>query len=146
MAQHLTSQGHLTTIDRYPLMYERAKENFKHLALEERITLLEGDAADILPTLSGPYDVIFMDSAKAKYVEFFPECMRLLKVGGVLLIDDVLQGGTVLDDESTIPKRVRKIHRKLNELFEVVYASSHRASLIPLGDGLLLVRKEVIEE
>ena len=146
MAQHLTSQGHLTTIDRYPLMYERAKENFKHLALEERITLLEGDAADILPTLNGSYDVIFMDSAKAKYVEFFPECMRLLKVGGVLLIDDVLQGGTVLDDESTIPKRVRKIHRKLNELFEVVYASPHRASLIPLGDGLLLIRKEIIEE
>lgn len=143
MAQHLASDGHLTTIDRYPEMYERAKENFKHLGLEDRITMLEGDAADILPTLSASYDLIFMDSAKAKYIEFLPECMRLLKLGGVLIIDDVFQGGTVLDEGATIPKRVRKIHRKLNELLETVLNDSdHRSCLVPLGDGLLMIRKE----
>ena len=84
-----------------------------------------------------------MDSAKAKYIEFYPECMRLLRQGGVLIIDDVFQGGTVLDDEAEIPKRVRKIHRKLNELFDTVLNDkSNRSTLVPLGDGLLMVRKE----
>lgn len=143
MAQHLQADGHLTTIDRYEKMYERAKENFKKMGLEERITLIEGDAADVLPTLEGSYDLIFMDSAKAKYIEFYPECMRLLRQGGVLIIDDVFQGGTVLDDEAEIPKRVRKIHRKLNELFDTVLNDkSNRSTLVPLGDGLLMVRKE----
>ncbi|MFL2143782.1 O-methyltransferase [Ruoffia sp. FAM 20857] len=143
MAQHLQADGHLTTIDRYEKMYERAKENFKKMGLEDRITLIEGDATDVLPTLEGSYDLIFMDSAKAKYIEFYPECMRLLRQGGVLIIDDVFQGGTVLDDEAEIPKRVRKIHRKLNELFDTVLNDkSNRSTLVPLGDGLLMVRKE----
>lgn len=143
MAQHLQTDGHLTTIDRYEKMYERAKENFKKLGLDDRITLIEGDAADVLPTLEGKFDLIFMDSAKAKYIEFYPECMRLLRQGGVLIIDDVFQGGTVLDDESEIPKRVRKIHRKLNELLDTVLQDPHnRSTLVPLGDGLLMVRKE----
>lgn len=143
MAQHMQEDGHLTTIDRYEKMYERAKANFKKLGLDDRITVIEGDAADVLPTLDGEYDLIFMDSAKAKYIEFYPECMRLLRHGGVLIIDDVFQGGTVLDDESEIPKRVRKIHRKLNELFETVLNDkTNRSTLVPLGDGLLMVRKE----
>lgn len=144
MAQHLRIDGHLTTIDRYELMYERAKENFKKLGIDDRITLLEGDAADILPTLADDaYDLIFMDSAKAKYVEFYPECYRVLKQGGILIVDDVFQAGTILDDESEIPKRVRKIHRKLNELFNVVHQDSRvRSCMVPLGDGLLMIRKE----
>lgn len=143
MAQHLQLDGHLTTIDRYPLMFERAKANFERLGLADRITVLEGDAEVVLPTLSGQYDLIFMDSAKAKYVEFYPECMRLLKVGGVLIIDDVFQGGTILDPVESRPRRVRKIHRKLNELMDVVLNDPiHRSCLVPLGDGILMVRKE----
>lgn len=144
MAQHLQTDGKLVTIDRYPKMFERAKENFSRLGLTNQIELIEGDAEHVLPQLAGSFDLIFMDSAKAKYVDFLPECMRLLATGGVLIIDDVFQGGTVFDDESTIPKRVRKIHRKLNELYEVVLPSkNHRSCLIPLGDGLMMIRKEV---
>ena len=144
MAQHLASDGHLTTIDRYALMFERAKSNFEQAGLADKVTVLEGDAADILPTLpANHYDLIFMDSAKAKYLEFYPYCMRLLKMGGVLLIDDVLQAGTIMDALDTRPKRVRKIHRKLNELFQAVLTDQdQRACLLPLGDGLLMVRKE----
>lgn len=143
MAQHIGKGGHLTTIDRFDIMIERAKANFERMGLKDQVTLLEGDAADILPTLTGPYDFIFMDSAKAKYYEFLPYCMDVLKVGGMLVIDDVFQGGTILDDEKEIPKRVRKIHRRLNKLMETVL--NHPAletSVVPLGDGLLMIVKK----
>ncbi|HJA90367.1 MAG TPA: O-methyltransferase [Candidatus Jeotgalibaca merdavium] len=143
MAQHIGKDGHLTTIDRFDIMIERAKTNFERMSLKDQVTLLEGDAADILPTLTGPYDFIFMDSAKAKYYEFLPYCMDVLKVGGMLVIDDVFQGGTILDDEKEIPKRVRKIHRRLNKLMETVL--NHPAletSVVPLGDGLLMIVKK----
>lgn len=143
MARHLPEDGKLITIDRYAKMYERAKVNFERMGLTDKIELLEGDAADILPQLVGSFDLIFMDSAKAKYVEFLPYLLDRMHEGSLLLIDDVFQGGTILDDESEIPKRVRKIHRKLNELFETVHQnSSLRSSIIPLGDGVLMIRKE----
>lgn len=144
MAQHLQTDGHLTTIDRYAKMYDRAKENFKRMGLEERVTLIEGDAADVLPTLAADsYDLIFMDSAKSKYIDFYPECLRVLKIGGVLIIDDVFQAGTILEDAANVPKRVRTIHRKLNELMDTVLNDPiHRSCLVPLGDGILMVRKE----
>lgn len=144
MAQHLQTDGHLTTIDRYAKMYDRAKENFKRMGLEERVTLIEGDAADVLPTLAADsYDLIFMDSAKSKYIDFYPECLRVLKIGGVLIIDDVFQAGTILEDAANVPKRVRTIHRKLNQLMDTVLNDPiHRSCLVPLGDGILMVRKE----
>lgn len=143
MAEHMAEDGHVTTIERNPQMYERAEQVFKDMDLDDKITLLKGQAVEILEELEADsYDFIFMDSAKAKYYSFFPECFRVLKQGGVLAIDDVLQGGTILDDESDIPKRVRKIHRKLNDLLDVVL--DHPAldsTILPLGDGLLLITK-----
>lgn len=142
MAQHLAPGGQLTTIDRYPKMYERAKENFEKLGIQDQITLIEEDAANVLPDLVASYDVIFMDSAKAKYVDFLPDCLRLLSDTGLILIDDVFQGGTVLDDEDTIPKRVRTIHRKLNKLLKTVHEDPKlKSSLLPLGDGILMIQK-----
>lgn len=143
MAQRMKKGGCVTTIERNPVMIEQAKENFRKLGLEDVITLEEGQAADILQELEGPFDFIFMDSAKAKYYEFFPYCMRLLKVGGVLAVDDVLQGGTILQSDEEIPRRRRKIHRKLNEFLDVVLKHpSLQTSLLPLGDGLLLITKK----
>lgn len=58
--------------------------------------------------LEGPYDFIFMDSAKSKYIEFLPECLRLLPVGGVLMVDDVFQAGTILDPAEEVPKKIER--------------------------------------
>ena len=84
-----------------------------------------------------------MDSAKSKYYDFFPECMRLLKVGGMLIVDDVLQGGTILLPKEEIPKRSRAIHRKLNAFLDVVMKhDALESSILPLGDGLLMIVKK----
>ena len=143
MAQYVGESGHVTTIDRFDVMIEKARKNYEALGLTDKVTLLEGQAADILPDLKGPYDFIFMDSAKSKYYDFFPECMRLLKVGGMLVVDDVLQGGTILLPKEDIPKRSRAIHRKLNLFLDVVMKHpALESSIVPLGDGLLMIVKK----
>lgn len=136
--------SHVTTIDRFDVMIKKAKANFEKLGVQEQVTLLEGDAKEVLPTLEGPYDFIFMDSAKSKYIEFLPECLRLLKVDGVLMIDDVFQAGTIMHDIKEIPRSQRTIYRKLNELYDVVLNHEDlTVTILPLGDGVLMFSKDV---
>ncbi|MGM9902936.1 O-methyltransferase [Enterococcus sp. 10A9_DIV0425] len=143
MAQTIGEDGHVTTIDRFDVMIKKAKATYERLGLTDRVTLLEGQAAEILPTLVGPYDFIFMDSAKSKYIEFLPECLRLLKKGGILMVDDIFQGGTILLSDEEIPRGKRAIHRKLNEFLRVVMAHPDLTStLVPLGDGVILITKD----
>lgn len=142
LAAHLPEDGVFHTIDRYDLMIKRARANFEKSEYGHKMTVIEGDAADVLPTLTEQYDVIFMDSAKAKYYEFLPLCLRCLKIGGLLIIDDVFQGATIFDDITTIPKRVRKIHRQLNKFMDVVNNhESIKSTTLPLGDGIVIVEK-----
>lgn len=146
MAQYVGEDGHVTTIDRFDVMIRKAKVTYERLGLEDKVTLLEGQAADIFPELTGPYDFIFMDSAKSKYIEFLPECLRLLKKGGVLMVDDVFQGGTVLDPIEEIPRNRRTIHRKLKRFLNVINTHPDlTTSLVPLGDGIALITKEADE-
>lgn len=143
MATTIGENAHVTTIDRFDVMIEKAKKNYERLELTDKVTLLEGQAADILPELSGPYDFIFMDSAKSKYIEFLPECLRLLRKGGVLMVDDIFQGGTILLPDEEIPRGKRAIHRKLNEFLRVVMDHPDLTStILPLGDGVILMTKE----
>ena len=83
--------------------------------LEDKIKILEGDAADILPTLEGPYDVIFMDAAKGQYIHFLPEVLRLLKSGGTLISDNVLQDGDIIQSRFAVTRRNRTIHKRMRE-------------------------------
>lgn len=143
MAQYVGEEGHVTTIDRFDVMIRKAKKTYERLGLTEKVTLLEGQAAEILPELNEQYDFIFMDSAKSKYIEFLPECLRLLKVGGVLMVDDVFQGGTILEPIEDIPRSKRAIHRKLNEFLDTVMSHPDlTSSLLPLGDGVIMITKE----
>lgn len=144
MTEYMHPEGHVTTIERNPTMIEKAKPNFRELEIEDKVTLLEGQADEWLERLeSDRFDFIFMDSAKAKYYDFFPNCMRVLKKGGVLAVDDVLQGGTILQEDEEIPRRRRKIHRKLNAFLDIVLDhSALETTLLPLGDGLLLITKK----
>lgn len=144
MAQHMHPQGHVTSIERNPEMLEKAQANVEALEIQEKVTLLEGQAGEWLKKLeTDSFDFIFMDSAKAKYYDFFPNCMRVLRKNGVLAVDDVLQGGTILKEDEEIPRRRRKIHRKLNAFLDVVLDHPNlEVTLLPLGDGLLLITKK----
>lgn len=142
MSNHLDETGQLITIERSDLMARRAKENIKNFGLEDKIKLIEGDAKDILPRINQKFDFIFMDSAKSKYIEFFPLCMDLLEVGAILMVDDIFQGGTILDDEKDIPRRNRNIHRKLNKFLDFIQKDDAiKTTLIPLGDGVVFIQK-----
>lgn len=141
MAQH-SPESKITTIDRNPEMIGFAKANFAKFDSRQQITLLEGDAVDVLSTLTESYDFVFMDSAKSKYIIFLPEILKHLEVGGVVVLDDIFQGGDVAKDIMEVRRGQRTIYRGLQRLFEATLDNpSLTASLVPLGDGILMLRK-----
>ncbi|MCK1254802.1 O-methyltransferase [Streptococcus uberis] len=141
MAENVPTAS-ITTIDRNPEMIELAKKNFEKYDIRHQISLLEGDAADILSTLNQEFDFVFLDSAKSKYIVFLPEILRNLKVGGIIIIDDVFQGGDIAKPIEEVRRGQRTIYRGLHKLFQATLDHPDlSASLIPLSDGLLMIRK-----
>lgn len=141
MAENVPTAS-ITTIDRNPEMIELAKKNFQKYDSRHQISLLEGDAADILSTLNQEFDFVFLDSAKSKYIVFLPEILRNLKVGGIIIIDDVFQGGDIAKPIEEVRRGQRTIYRGLHKLFQATLDHPDlSASLIPLSDGLLMIRK-----
>lgn len=149
MTRYLQEGGTVTTIDRYDIMLKDARRNIARMSLEDKIKILEGDAGEILPTLTGPYDVIFLDAAKGQYSSFLPHCLRLLPIGGMLLVDDVLQGGDIAKTRFSVPRRQRTIHKRLrNFLWDISHTDILESSIVPIGDGLAVCVKvkEVSDE
>ncbi len=135
-------QSNIITIDRNLEMIELAKENFAKYDSKEQITLLEGDAIDIISTINDRFDFIFMDSAKSKYIVLLPEILKRLKVGGVIIFDDVFQGGDIAKPIEEVRRGQRTIYRGLQKLFAATLDNPRlTASLLPLSDGLLMIRK-----
>ena len=132
----------IMTIDRNEEMIGFAKENFARFDQSDQITLLEGDAVDLLEHIEQRFDLIFMDSAKSKYIVFLPEVLKRLEVGGVVILDDIFQGGDVARDIMEVRRGQRTIYRGLQRLFDATLDHPGlTASLIPLGDGILMIRK-----
>ena len=143
MAEH-SPKSKITTIDRNPEMIGFAKENFAKFDQRKQITLLEGDAVDVLSTLTETYDFVFMDSAKSKYIIFLPEILKHLEVGGVVVLDDIFQGGDIARDIMEVRRGQRTIYRGLQRLFDATLDNPDlTATLVPLGDGILMLRKNV---
>ena len=142
MSRYLQEGGHVTTIDRYEYMLNIAKKNIKRMGLEEKINIIEDDAANVLPKLSGPYDFIFLDAAKAQYIQFLPELLRLMPIGGILVADDVLQGGNIAKSRFSLPRRQRTIHKRMrNFLWDISHLDCLESSIIPIGDGIVMCNK-----
>lgn len=132
----------IVTIENYEKRIPIARENFKKAGREEQIRLIAGDAADILKTLEGPFDFIFMDAAKGQYLHFLPEVLRLLKSGGVLVSDNILQEGDIIESKYAVERRNRTIYKRMREyLYELKHNDALVTSLIPLGDGVALSTK-----
>ena len=129
----------ITTIEKYEKRIPIAKENFKHAGAEENITLLEGDATEILKQLEGSYDLIFMDAAKGQNIHFLPDILRLLPKGGLLISDNVLQDGDVVESRFAVTRRNRTIHARMREyLFELKHNPELETVILPVGDGVTL--------
>lgn len=146
MNQFLPGKAHITTIEKWEPRIEKARKNFERAHMEGRITLLEGDALDLVKKLNGPFDFIFMDAAKGQYVNFLPDMVRLLAEGGVLASDNVLQDGGILESRYIVDRRNRTIHARMREyLYALKNHEALETSVIPLGDGVALSVKTGIK-
>ena len=139
MSEYGPKDCHITTIEKYEKRIPIAKENFKKAGKEDAITLLEGDAMDILQSLEGSYDFIFMDAAKGQYIHFMPDILRLLKVGGLLISDNVLQDGDIIESRFAVTRRNRTIHARMREyLYELKHHEDLETVILPVGDGVTI--------
>ena len=142
MAEYDPVPCEITTIENYEKRIPIAKENFIRAGKEKQIMLLEGDAAQILPTLTETYDFIFMDAAKGQYLHFLPEVLRLLKSGGLLVSDNILQEGDLIESRFAVERRNRTIYKRMREyLYELKHNDELVTSLLPLGDGVAISTK-----
>lgn len=139
MAEYDPVPCQIITIENYEKRIPIARENFKRAGKEAQITLLEGDAAEVLKTLEGPYDFIFMDAAKGQYIHFLPEILRLLARDGVLVSDNVLQDGNVIESRFAVTRRNRTIHKRMREyLYTLTHSEELVTAVLPVGDGITL--------
>ena len=143
MSEYLPEGAHITTIEKYEKRIPIARQNFRRAGKEEQITLIEGDAMEVLRSLDGPFDFVFMDAAKGQYPHYLPEVLRLLTPGGVLMSDNVLQDGSLIESRFAVERRDRTIHSRMREyLYELKHREDLMTSILPLGDGVALTVKK----
>ncbi len=138
----LASGGTVTTIELSDEMADKAEENIKAAGLSDRITLLRGDAREIMPKIDGEFDLIFVDAAKGHYREFFDQSLRLLKKGGILVSDNVLYKGMTATDELLVHRKITLVKRLRSYLEMLRDNDEFSTSLIPIGDGIALSFRE----
>ena len=141
MSDYLPEGGHITTIENY------ARENFRRAGKEDKITLIEGDATEVLAEMEGTFDFIFMDAAKGQYIHYLPNVLRLLSDGGCLVSDNVMQDGDIIESRFAVERRNRTIHARMREyLYELKHREDLVTSIIPLGDGVAVSIKQGVEK
>lgn len=145
MSMNVDSDCHITTIENYDIRIEQARHNIARAGKESQITLLEGDAMDILKDLpSQEYDFVFMDAAKAQYINFLPEVLRVMKASAVLISDNVLQEGSIAESRYAVTRRDRTIHARMREyMYELTHMNELITSIVPIGDGITMSVKRM---
>lgn len=143
MGRAMPADCHITTIEKYEKRLPIARENFRRAGMEDRITLLEGDAEEILAGLTGTWDFIFMDAAKGQYLHWLPMLLRLMPEGGVLISDNVLQDGDLIESRYAVERRNRTIHSRMREyLYTLTHMEELETSVLPIGDGVTVSVKK----
>ena len=147
MAEYNPANCEITTIENYEKRIPIARDNFVKAGKDQMIKLLEGDAAEVLKTLHGPYDFIFMDAAKGQYIHFFDDILRLLAEGGILVSDNVLQDGDIIESHYAVTRRNRTIHKRMREyLYELTHNENLTTAVLPVGDGVTVSVKKKQQE
>lgn len=150
MKENIPKTSRLTTVEKVEMRLVKARENIARYDKDKQITLLEGDAAEVLKELAETgkkYDFIFMDAAKGQYIHYMPEAVRLLADGGILMSDNVLQDGDIIESRFAVERRNRTIHSRMRDyLYELKHSNVLETSIIPLGDGVALSIKKKKEE
>ena len=142
MAEYNPVECEIVTIENYDKRIPIARNNFARAGKENMITLIEGDAKEVLKTLETPFDMIFMDAAKGQYIHFMPDILRLLKLNGVLVSDNVLQDGDIIESHYAVTRRNRTIYKRMREyLFELTHREDLVTAVLPVGDGITLSTK-----
>lgn len=143
MSGFLQDGGKITTIERYSKMIEEAKKNIEKAGLENTISILEGEAESILPTLNEEFDLIFLDAAKGQYLEFLNRCMKLLRPGGLLISDNILYKGMIAADNLVVRRKKTIVKRMRDYLRYICSHEQLETSIIPIGDGVALSYKTI---
>ena len=139
-SKYLSEGGRIDTIEIESLRVEQALENIEKVGVQDKIRVLEGDALEILPYLTEEYDVVFIDAAKGKYLEFFEHALRLCKKGGYIIADNVLYKGMVQSDYNKHKQRTAV--NKLRAFIDMVLENENLESkLIDIGDGITVSKK-----
>lgn len=125
----------VTTIERDENMFEPLFSNIEKAGHKNNIHVHQGDALEILDTMEGQYDFVFVDAAKGQYLEFLPHCMRMLKVGGIMFSDNILYKGMVATDELYKRRKVTIIRRLRNYLDTICNMDELNTVIVPIGDG-----------
>ncbi len=137
MAQAMPEGAHITTIEKYAPRIPLAREHFRMAGRQQQITLIEGDAEEVLHSLDGFYDFIFMDAAKGQYIHWLPRLLQMMRPGGVLFSDNVLQDGDIIESRFAVERRNRTIHGRMREyLYALKHMEELETSILPLGDGV----------
>ena len=145
MAQVMPEGASIVTMENYAPRIAQARRNFRQASMESRITLMEGDAGELLGQLSGSYDFIFMDAAKGQYLHWLPQILGRMDEGAVLFSDNVLQDGDILESRFAVQRRDRTIHARMREyLYELKHRPELETSVVPVGDGVALSVKRRI--
>lgn len=146
MADEMSENSQITTIEKVPARINEAKKNISGHNRKDDITLVEGDAAEILRQLAekeNKYDFVFLDAAKAQYNVYLEYIDSMLVSGGVLLTDNILQEGSVADSKFSVTRRDRTIHLRMRDfLYRMMNSELYDSMIIPIGDGMLVSRKK----
>ncbi len=140
MSQFMAIGGKITTIELDEERVKVARANIDNVNKTDTITVLQGDAYDVLKTLPDEhYDFAFVDAAKGQYINYYPEVMRVVQSGGVIISDNVLQDGDVLESHFTVDKRNRTIHERMREyLYTITHDDRLDTAILSVGDGVAI--------
>lgn len=137
-------ESHIDTVEIDADSVVLARQNIRKAGAENQIRVIAGDGNEVLAALTKPYDMIFMDAAKGQYIHLYDDAMRLLNKDGLLVCDNCIFYGKVLDKPEDAPHKHRTIVANLRAFLEkMMNDSALDASLLDVGDGMAIACKKI---